>query len=258
MSALSHLKAIITKQIESRHIQKTQAAIEAQHRLVFPKPMSSIDYDVLKEIYKDKAYAPYFPFYSTSTILDIGAHKGFFSLWASRNLSPESHIYSIEPSTMNFKSLTENVQANKITNVHALKHAVGEHSGTCELFLSKSINHSLVREHSEFFSETQAVESEVTSVLSLEDLFAKLKLTEIDFLKLDCEGAEYQILLNGRNACLKAVNIISMEFHDMKKPGFSSNELIGVLEAQGFQIVMLKYEGGILNTNFGKLIAKRR
>ena len=58
---------------------------------------SKNDLDILKEIFIDRCYSDYFPFYENSIIFDIGAHKGFFSLFAANNSGNKSKIYSFEP-----------------------------------------------------------------------------------------------------------------------------------------------------------------
>jgi abortive infection bacteriophage resistance protein len=73
--------------------------------------------DVLKAIFEEREYADYFPFYKKVTVVDIGAHYGYFSIFAAKNTSPNSRIFSIEPSQSNFETLNENLKDGKIRNV---------------------------------------------------------------------------------------------------------------------------------------------
>ena len=72
-------------------------------------------YLILKEIFEDRVYADYFPFHKKAVMVDVGAHFGFFSLFASRNAHEDSRIFSFEPSKENFSILRKNISDNKIT-----------------------------------------------------------------------------------------------------------------------------------------------
>lgn len=57
---------------------------------------------VLETVFVEKEYALYFPFYEKATVIDVGAHYGYFSFFAAMNLHPDSTIYSLEPDANNF------------------------------------------------------------------------------------------------------------------------------------------------------------
>lgn len=57
------------------------------------------------------------------TMIDIGAHIGYFTLMAARAAGPEGHVYAIEPDPANFAVLVENVRLNKYENVHLIRGA---------------------------------------------------------------------------------------------------------------------------------------
>ena len=52
---------------------------------------------------------------------------------------------------------------------------------------------------------------------SLDELFGEYKIIHCDFLKIDCEGCEYQILKNTSIKTLKKINYIAMECHLFNK-----------------------------------------
>ena len=85
-------------------------------------------------------------------------------------------------------------------------------------------------------------------VISLDDLFDRLEVRNCGLLKLDCEGAEYDILLNASPATLLKVACISMEYHvglNCHTPG----ELECTLKSCGFRVEcgpLLDEEGGYL------------
>ena len=81
---------------------------------------------------------------------------------------------------------------------------------------------------------------EVKSI-SLKDIFIDNKLNKIDFLKIDCEGAEYKILFNTPKKVLKKIKKIALEYHQMD--GFSVEDLKEFLSNNGFKVIL---KGSIL------------
>jgi hypothetical protein len=70
---------------------------------------------------------------------------------------------------------------------------------------------------------------------TLDAIVAELQLEHCDFLKIDCEGAEYEILLNARPATLRKMRHICLEYHD-GSTGHSHHELVALFEANGFAV----------------------
>lgn len=210
---------------------------------------------VLKAIFEEREYADYFPFYKKVTVVDIGAHYGYFSIFAAKNTASDSTIFSIEPSQQNFEILNQNLSDCKINNVKPFQLAIGGENGTLDLFTGQSVNHSLIENYALLGNEknTQKVE-----VKTLEQFILDHKIEQIDFLKMDCEGAEYAILLNASRSVFDKTSTISMEFHDMKNVDFTGNELVKKLEENGFEIVKFEYERTGLDLNYGKIVGRKK
>jgi len=188
------------------------------------------------------------------TVVDIGAHYGYFSIFASKNIAPNSQIFSIEPSKENFNILQQNLVDCKIENVNAFQLAIGGENGILDLFTGRSINHSLVEDYALLGNEKNPQKVEVKT---LEQFINENKIEKIDFLKMDCEGAEYSILFNSSSAVFEKINIISMEFHDMKNANFTGDEIVKKLEEHEFEVVKFGYEGTGLDLNYGKIVGRR-
>ena len=76
-------------------------------------------------------------------VIDIGAHKGIFSVLSSRMAK---RVYSFEPSTSNFNVLEKNIKINGIKNIQAIHSAVGGKDGKLRLYLSDSaLGHSVYK-----------------------------------------------------------------------------------------------------------------
>jgi len=91
--------------------------------------------------------------------------------------------------------------------------------------------------------------------MTLSSLFHNYKLQQIDFLKMDCEGAEYQVILDSSPELLSKINVISLEFHDLKIAEYTGNKLSNHLIKCGFKIEKFIYLPSNINLNYGKIIA---
>lgn len=216
--------------------------------------LNSDSIEILKEIFFDRCYSDYFPFYSDSVVVDIGAHKGYFSLFAAKNLSKNSKIISYEPIPENYQTMKTNLKENHIENVKIYNQGIYSENKSMDIYLSKSINHSLFQSYNQYLNQEN--QNKITvQCISLEQIFKDNNLETIDFLKIDTEGAEYPIVFTASKEIMNRIKVISMEFHDLKTPENSGIQLINSLKKNGFEIVKFNHEPTKINNNFGKIIA---
>ena len=209
---------------------------------------------ILKEVFVLREYADCFPFYQNSTIVDIGAHGGYFSFFASLNAQPETTIISYEPNSDNFQLFLENLLSVEFKNIKPLNLAVGGHNAMVDLFKAEGFNSSVLTQNLGA-SESKAFEK--TQMITLEQVLEQNNLSQIDFLKIDCEGAEYQLLENTPADVFNNLRTIAMEFHDMKSPTYHAAFLISLLKKHHFDIVKFHYSPSWMGLNYGKIVATK-
>jgi FkbM family methyltransferase len=159
-------------------------------------------------------------------VVDIGANIGTFSLYAAK-VCGASRVLSFEPFFDNYRILSKNVEQNQLLSITCVNQAVAGNRGlrTLRLDPMDSGSHSLVSGSSE-----RSVEVECCT---LEDIFERFSLATIDYLKMDCEGAEYEVLESAISR-LKQIRRISMETHttlDRK-----AEDLEKLIRGQGFDV----------------------
>ena len=85
------------------------------------------------------------------------------------------------------------------------------------------------------FLETEGNAQRVTCI-TLPEIFDQWKLDHVDVLKMDIEGAEYEIIRETPISILQKIKKISMEFHDYH--GFHYTEIVDKLQAAGFSVTV--------------------
>jgi len=162
------------------------------------------------------------------TIVDIGAHIGLFSLFASKVLQA-NRIISVEPDFANFELLSKNISANHVENASLVKAAIAGESGEKRIYNTSSNTggHSLY---------ARGVSSIGVWTVSLTELFKASNISECSLLKMDCEGAEMEILENAPDKLLRNVSAISLEYHLDDYPRERLERLKTRMQTLGFNL----------------------
>jgi hypothetical protein len=108
--------------------------------------------------------------------------------------------------------------------------------------------------HSVFGKGIGEGESVLVGKMCLASLFRKYRISRVDFLKMDCEGAEYDVLMACPKSALSKISRISMEFHnlDARRNGPA---LAAFLEKAGFEVGITQVSKDVGHT--GYIYAKR-
>jgi FkbM family methyltransferase len=185
-----------------------------------------------------------------SIVLDLGAHIGVFSIYATttaRNVV----VYAYEPYPDSCTALRENVRLNRRDEtVHCFDAAVGPETGTRDLYLGggQFFFPTLVRETNG--DNLEHMEVPCTTLL---EIMESNHLKNVDLLKMDCEGAEYEILYSTPLSHLERITEIRMEYHNLDSDERHVDGLKRFFTRNGFTVTHLKPGSG---TN-GTLWAKR-
>lgn len=193
---------------------------------------------ILKEVFYHKAYEIGFPKKEkNAVVVDIGAHYGYFSIFATKHCKTPCKLFSIEPSVSNFLAMQANLNSSKIHHIQTLNIGISGTTGIRTLFQSKPQNHSIFSHYINGMNEETQVHC-----LSLKDFIDDNNIEKIDFLKIDCEGAEHEIIQNTDFETLQKCTVISMEIHDMQHCGFNSDRTISNLINAGFEVLFQDYD----------------
>ncbi len=179
-------------------------------------------------------------------VLDIGAHHGVYTLLASKQVGPAGRVVSFEPSPRERGQLRRNVRLNLCSNVRIERYALGSARSQVDLYLvgggedgCNSLRPPAVQ------SETRTVPVEV---FTLDEIASKLGLTKVDFVKLDVEGAELDVL-KGAIGLLQttARPVLLVEVYDIRtKPwGYQAREIVQFLDRLRYRWFQLLGSGSL-------------
>ena len=126
--------------------------------------------------------------------LDVGAHIGKYTLQLARVVGKSGLVIAVEPHPRNYDVLMRNIRENNFENIIALNIAAWNYDGEIELFPGKSSGlHSVKRS----LQEQQGVSSEKpplkVKAKRLDDVLETIG-ADVDWIKIDVEGAEIEVL----------------------------------------------------------------
>lgn len=226
------------------------ATIEKQQFTVYYRP-GTADELVLNESFDRDIFFSIVPEYrpkATDVIVDVGAHIGCFSLLAATK-SPSGAIYSFEPSAETFEILQKNVAVNRLSIINSFQLAMAGSNEPALLYhdlTTGNWGHSIIK--------AVSAESESVRCITLKAFMESENIQHIDFIKFNCEGAEYAILLNTEVPVLRKIKCMLILYHGYLEDRYTKNQLAGHLGEAGFRI---RYRRTNKDDDSGSMIAYR-
>lgn len=187
------------------------------------------------------------------TVIDVGAHWGYFTLLAARGVGERGRVYAFEPHPDNWALLVKNVQVNGYGNVIPVHKAVGDRAGRMPLFLGKNdlgcnslYHNSLTRE-----------ESVVVEVTTLDAFFEAEGNPRIDLIKMDIEGGEPAALEGARRLLQQSATLsLIVEFHPalLRTAGTTPEEFVDRLLSWGLGVQVIDGQAGLTRLHLPSLL----
>jgi FkbM family methyltransferase len=169
-------------------------------------------------------------------VLDVGAHHGFYTLLASKKVGPAGRVLAFEPSPRERKKLLRHLRLNHCTNVKIWDCALGRREGTADLFVVDGAETGC-----NSLRPPNALQPTTTlpiRVLSLDECLKQDGIEHVDFVKLDVEGAEIEVL-NGATRLLdrQPRPVLLCEVQEIRTApwGYPAKAIIDFLRQRGFQ-----------------------
>ena len=191
------------------------------------------DVRIINEIWLEREYA--FPGFVPEpgwTIVDLGANKGYYTAWAL-TMAPDARIISYEPDPRTYAILQANLSKFG-TAFQTHQCAVGSAAGSLVLFRLAGRPGQASLSKSRALTRGEIVKEIDVEVIPFTDVVADLD--HVDLLKIDVEGAEYDIILNSPRDAFDNVHRIAIEAddHDPDNPARPVETLLKHLRDVGY------------------------
>ena len=168
-------------------------------------------------------------------VIDIGANYGLYTLSIARIIGDSGKIWAFEPTASTSACLKKSILCNNFNNIKVIQSGLSDRLGEARLFTSPNSElNSLSKDAS------PGDQYETISLLTLDHCKQKYRWECIDFIKLDAEGEECNILRKGKKTLSSLSPLIMFELkhgksinlpliHRFKNMGYDSYRLIPVL-----------------------------
>lgn len=213
---------------------------ETRHGKLDPSDDHNLDYKVIKETWVENVYRiTEDKFYDSKIFIDVGANIGSVSLYVdsfNKDKAKDEQIktYAIEPEPHNLRLLHKNISANPNYNLTVVPNAIDIENHIVKIS-NRGGNSSIFERPNTKYTEVEA--------FTFDKLFNLYNIFEVDFMKIDIEGLEYDLLINTPLEILAKIKYIALEFDKDLDNKFG--EMINKLAKQfGIEILGSPERGG--------------
>jgi len=194
---------------------------------------------IMAEVYKEGVYAPLLQGRKDLTIIDVGGNIGITSYYFSQFAK---QVYTLEPSLEHFDVMTTMLKYNKITNVMPINKALYFKEGVFD-FGGPENNGTMRSLHSATWQDGRPREQ--VQATTLPKLFEEFKIDHVDFMKLDVEGSETEIICSTSFKKV-ASKIDSMVIERHQWSGRHENQIVDALKENGFQVGIIPNQADLI------------
>lgn len=165
-------------------------------------------------------------------ILDIGAGLGDFAITAAKKC-PEGMVCAYEPFEESFALMEQNISLNGLENIRPYPYAV--HATAREMPFKTSSGVPVLHTTTVSGDPEEKHDSTVWAT-TLDEIFDGCEIETCDLIKMDCEGAEFDILLHASPRPFVRTKRITLEYHNGITQ-YSHLDLIALLKQNGFSVI---------------------
>jgi FkbM family methyltransferase len=172
-----------------------------------PSDDHDLDWKIIEETWTENVYRIHqWQFAEDAVFVDIGANVGSVSLFVdnfNKDREDKIRVFAVEPEPHNLSLLQENIKNNPVENVTVINKAIC-HQNKEVLITNRGGNSSIF--------EIEGVEQTKIQAITLEKLFKDNNIKHVDVMKIDIEGAEFDLIINAPEKTLAKIKYLTLEF----------------------------------------------
>ncbi|MDP2726055.1 MAG: FkbM family methyltransferase [Dehalococcoidia bacterium] len=189
------------------------------------------EFPIFREVFVHSMYDRAHRVDRDNVVIDVGAHIGTFSVRAAKAAGENGTVVAVEPGPDQVAVLSENVRLNGLTNVVVVPRAAGSRPGTGKLFLTDRLC-----TYSTINATDRAVDIRVDT---LDSIVRELELPRVDFIKIDAEGAELDVLVGAKSVLSQpGVKLCIAAYHKLPDGTPQLAGILSYLESLGASVVV--------------------
>jgi len=170
------------------------------------------------------------------TVYDVGAYYGKFTLsLAAKGCT----VYAFEPNSDSFEKLCVNVRANNFSNVEHLNIGLSKSRDVLPFFVSSDAARSSFQRYNATYGNSKIVCTKSIKVEALDNLVEQNLIKPPNYIKIDAEGHELEVLIGAAKAIEKYHPVLHLEPHEVRDGDLRYGELEQFFQKTKYQI--LKY-----------------
>jgi FkbM family methyltransferase len=171
-------------------------------------------------------------------VIDVGAAFGFYTIIGAKRVGTKGKVFAIEAQRDSFKMLNRNIKLNRLSNVKTLNYAIYSKEMKVKFYSSYSIMPESAGGHTNKYVEVNAN--------TLDYILQQEEITDVNWIKIDVEGAEFEVLKGSSNVLSKSKDIaLLIEVHNLSGGTNLYRPIIEFLNLYNFKIEFEKsHDGG--------------
>lgn len=149
-------------------------------------------------------------------VIDIGGNIGMVSIYLAKKY-PFLKIYAFEPVKQNYENFLKNIELNNINKDIIKVFNLAITKDRRDVILTSPFYNSGASNIYDNYSNGIVLNNDISiKSITFDDIFSNNNILKCKLLKIDCEGAEYEILYSANVENLKNCEYMRAEFHGKK------------------------------------------
>jgi FkbM family methyltransferase len=161
-------------------------------------------------------------------VIDVGAYTGDTALIFSRLVGEKGRVIAFEPDSHSFRKLVKNIKALRLKNVVALKRLLWSRKAVVKFAETNAIGSSV-------FLLEECGRIRRIRATTLDEEVRRLNLDRVDFIKMDVEGAEIEVLKGARRTLREKTPHLAIATYHVVRGKQTREEVEKILRRLGYE-----------------------
>lgn len=151
-------------------------------------------------------------------ILDVGANIGFHTMYFAELVGKQGKVFGFEPIPVNYHALQENLKLNKFSQIISVNKALGDINSSLNIHINENKTNP-----GAFNLFESGIKNTVIECVKGDDFLKKNSITKVNFIKIDVEGYELEVLKGMMESIKSMKPTIIFEYDEFYQSKLNAN-----------------------------------